>query len=137
MLKLRAWQAINVKASRWKIPTNKNVMLISQNRNFLNMFLYFPTLAPQHYFSTYFKPSYDVPWNLWCNLYLFKFTFLYCFTYLGGGELYTWGSNENGCLGIGYIVLNAFVSESNFLDGHSFFFFPVIDFISYYYNMSS
>lgn len=30
---------------------------------------------------------------------------------VGGGELYTWGSNENGCLGTGYGKNIFFVSE--------------------------
>lgn len=30
---------------------------------------------------------------------------------VGGGELYTWGSNENGCLGIGYVVMEHFKSN--------------------------
>lgn len=29
------------------------------------------------------------------------------FSHAGGGELYTWGSNENGCLGTGYLLITA------------------------------
>lgn len=30
---------------------------------------------------------------------------------VGEGELYTWGSNENGCLGIGYLSLKYFFEK--------------------------
>lgn len=35
--------------------------------------------------------------------FLVSLTFLFTqFLFIGGGELYVWGTNENGCLGIGY-----------------------------------
>lgn len=42
-----------------------------------------------------------INWTLTLD-HLFFSTKYYLF-HVGGGELYTWGSNENGCLGIGYL----------------------------------
>lgn len=36
---------------------------------------------------------------------------IYPFLFIGGGELYVWGTNENGCLGIGYSFLHCFIVE--------------------------
>lgn len=41
--------------------------------------------------------AFPLPIILICSLFI-----------VGGGELYTWGSNENGCLGTGYVPRKIF-----------------------------
>ncbi|KAA8547058.1 hypothetical protein F0562_003487 [Nyssa sinensis] len=52
-----------------------------------------------------------------------------------GGELYAWGSNENGCLGVGYLPFKYFIQNAElvdvFISAHKYLIFSLVDAFSY------